>query len=102
MIALTDNSPIVIAHEKGLFKKYGINSVVAKGANWAAIRDSLSGGDLQATHMLTGMPIASTMGLLGSPKKPMIIPWILNRNGQSINLAKALKGKIQADPKFLK
>jgi nitrate/nitrite transport system substrate-binding protein len=69
MIALTDCSPIVIAHEKGLFKKYGINSVVAKGANWAAIRDSLSSGDIQATHMLIGMPIASTMGLLGSPKK---------------------------------
>ena len=26
MIALTDCSPIVIAHEKGFFKKYGINS----------------------------------------------------------------------------
>jgi nitrate/nitrite transport system substrate-binding protein len=25
MIALTDCSPIVIAHEKGFFKKYGIN-----------------------------------------------------------------------------
>ncbi len=84
IIALTDNSPIVIAHEKGFFKKYGINSTVAKGANWAAIRDSLSNGDNQATHMLIGMPIASTMGLLGSPKKPMVIPWMLNRNGQSI------------------
>src|SRR5215212_11165699 len=102
MIALTDCSPIVIAHEKGLFKKYGINSVVAKGANWAAIRDSLSNGDIQGTHMLTGMPIASTMGLLGSPKKPMIIPWILNRNGQSISLAKSFAGKVKDDPKALK
>ena len=37
IIALTDCSPIVIAHEKGFFKKYGINSTVSKGANWAAI-----------------------------------------------------------------
>ena len=102
IIALTDCSPIVIAHEKGLFKKYGINSVVAKGANWAAIRDSLSSGDIQGTHMLTGMPIASTMGLLGSPKKPMIIPWILNRNGQSITLKSELKGKVKDDPKAIK
>jgi nitrate/nitrite transport system substrate-binding protein len=93
MIALTDCSPIVIAHEKGFFRKYGINSTVSKGANWAAIRDSLSNGDIQATHMLLGMPIASTMGLLGSPKKPMIIPWILNRNVQSITLKADLKGK---------
>jgi nitrate/nitrite transport system substrate-binding protein len=102
MIALTDCSPIVIAHEKGMFKKYGINSVVAKGANWAAIRDSLSSGDIQGTHMLVGMPIASTMGLLGSPKKPMIIPWLLNRNGQSITLKSELKGKVKGDPKALK
>jgi nitrate/nitrite transport system substrate-binding protein len=102
MIALTDCSPIVIAHEKGLFKKYGINSTIVKGASWAAIRDSLSNGDIQATHMLIGMPIASTMGLLGSPKKPMVVPWMLNRNGQSITLKTALKGKVAADPKALK
>jgi len=102
MIALTDCSPIVIAHEKGFFKKYGINSIVSKGASWAAIRDALANGDIQATHMLIGMPIASTMGLLGSPKRPMIIPWLLNRNGQSITLAKAYKGKVQDDPKALK
>jgi nitrate/nitrite transport system substrate-binding protein len=102
IIALTDCSPIVIAHEKGLFQKYGIESTVSKGANWAAIRDSLSSGDLQATHMLLGMPIASTMGLLGSPRKPMVIPWILNRNGQSISLQNGFKGKVQVDPKALK
>ncbi len=102
IIALTDNSSIVIAHEKGLFKKYGINSTIIKGASWAAIRDSLSNGDIQATHMLIGMPIASTMGLLGSPKKPMIIPWMINRNGQAITLQNKFKGKVQADPKALK
>lgn len=102
MIALTDCSSIVIAHEKGLFKKYGIESTVSKGASWAAIRDALVSGDIQGTHMLTGMPIASTLGLLGSPKKPMIIPWLLNRNGQSITLASKFKGKVQAYPKALK
>jgi nitrate/nitrite transport system substrate-binding protein len=101
MIALTDCSPIVIAHEKEFFKKYGIQSTVAKGANWAAIRDSLSSGDLQATHMLLGMPIASTMGLLGAPKKPMVIPWLLNRNGQAITLKAAWKGAVKDDPKAL-
>jgi nitrate/nitrite transport system substrate-binding protein len=102
MIALTDCSPIVIAHEKGFFKKYGINSTVTKGANWAAIRDNLSTGSIQATHMLLGMPLASTMGLAGSPKKPMVIPWILNRNGQAITLKTEWKGKVAGDPKALK
>src|SRR6185503_8911322 len=94
--------PLVIAHEKGYFKKYGINATIVKGANWAAIRDSLTNGDIQATHMLLGMPIASTMGLLGSPKVPMVIPWILNRNGQAITLKSDFKGKVAADPKALR
>ena len=102
MIALTDCSPLVIAHEKGFFKKYGINSTVTKGANWAAIRDNLSSGSIQATHMLIGMPLASTMGLLGSPKKPMVIPWLLNRNGQAISLKTEWKGKVAGDAKAIK
>ena len=102
IIALTDCSPLVIATEKGFFKKYGLDVTIAKGANWAAIRDALSSGDNQFTHMLLGMPIASTMGLLGSPKKPMVIPWLLNRNGQAITLQAELKGKVGADPKALK
>ena len=102
IIALTDCSPLVIAAEKGFFKKYGLDVTIAKGANWAAIRDTLTSGDNQMTHMLLGMPIASTMGLLGSPKKPMVIPWLLNRNGQAITLKAEWKGKVGADPKALK
>lgn len=102
IIALTDCSPIVIAHEKGIFKKHGINSSVSKEASWAVIRDKLQNGDNQATHMLIGMPIASTMGLGGSVKKPMVYPWMLNRNGQAISLSAGLSGKVKDDPKALK
>jgi nitrate/nitrite transport system substrate-binding protein len=98
MIALTDCAPIVIAQEKGFFRKYGINATIVKGASWAAIRDSLSNGSIHGTHMLIGMPLASTMGLLGSPRLPMVAPWMLNRNGQAITLANRFKGRVAADP----
>jgi nitrate/nitrite transport system substrate-binding protein len=91
IIALTDCSPIVIAHELGYFKKFGIQSTISKEASWAVIRDKLSLGENQATHMLIGMPLASTMGLGGSPVKPMVTPWLLNRNGQAITLNNKLK-----------
>jgi nitrate/nitrite transport system substrate-binding protein len=91
IIALTDCAPIVIAHELGYFKQFGIESIISKEASWAVIRDKLSIGDNQATHMLIGMPLASTMGLAGSPIKPMIVPWLLNRNGQAITLSNQLK-----------
>ena len=96
MIALTDCASIVMAHELGLFKKFGIDSVVSKEASWAVIRDKLSLGENHGTHMLIGMPFASTMGLLGSPVKPMIIPWMVNRNGQAITLANKFKGTVKA------
>src|SRR5512134_1863402 len=91
IIALTDCAPIVMAHELGLFKKFGIESVVSKEASWAVIRDKLSLGENQATHMLIGMPLASTMGLAGAPVKPLVAPWLLNRNGQAITLNNTLK-----------
>jgi nitrate/nitrite transport system substrate-binding protein len=61
IIALTDCAPIVMAHELGYFKKFGIESIVSKEASWAVIRDKLTLGENQATHMLIGMPLASTM-----------------------------------------
>ena len=102
IIALTDCSPIVMAHELGYFKQFGIESVISKEASWAVIRDKLSIGDNQATHMLIGMPLASTMGLAGSPVKPMIIPWLLNRNGQAITLNNKLKQAGVKTPNDLK
>src|SRR2546422_11634543 len=71
IIALTDCSPIVMAHELGYFKQFGIDSIVSKEASWAVIRDKLSISDNQATHMLFGMPLASTIGLHSAPVKPM-------------------------------
>jgi nitrate/nitrite transport system substrate-binding protein len=102
IIALTDCSSIVMAHELGLFAKHGIQSTISKEASWAVIRDRLTLGENQATHMLYGMPYASTMGLLGSPKKPMIVALCLNRNGQAITLTKALLEKDVKRPHDLK
>ena len=102
IIALTDCAPIVMAHELGYFKKFGIESMVSKEASWAVIRDKLSLGENQATHMLIGMPLASTMGLAGSPVKPMVTPWLLNRNGQAITLNNKLKNAGVRKPAHVK
>src|SRR5437660_7931528 len=102
IIALTDCSSIVMAHELGLFKKHGIDSTISKEASWAVIRDRLTLGENQATHLLLGIPYASTMGLQGSPVKPMIIPMYLNRNGQAITLTKSLLDKGAKTPAQIK
>ena len=69
IIALTDCSSIVMAHELGLFKKYGIESTISKEASWAAVRDKINLGENQATHMLLGMSYASLTASV-SPRSP--------------------------------
>ena len=56
IIALTDCASIVMAHELGLFKKHGIESTISKEASWAVIRDRLTLGENQASHILLGIP----------------------------------------------
>src|SRR5205823_11595135 len=89
IIALTDCASIVMAYELGLFKKYGVEATISKEASWAVVRDRLSLGENQASHLLLGMAYSSTMGLLGSPTKPMVIPCYLNRNGSAMPLKTA-------------
>ena len=102
IIALTDCSSLVMAHELGLFKKYGIESTISKEASWAVIRDRLTLGENQATHLLVGTAYAMTMGLQGSPQKPTIVPLYLNRNGQAITLTKSLLDKGLKTPAQIK
>ena len=102
IIALTDCATIVMAYELGLLKKHGIEATISKEASWAVIRDRLSLGENQATHMLLGMPYASTMGLLGAPVKPMVIPFAIDRNGQGISLRKEFLSRGVKTPEQLK
>ena len=102
IIALTDCSSLVMAYELGLFKKYGIAATISKEASWAVIRDRLNLGENQASHLLLGIAYSSTMGLLGSPVKPMIIPCYLNRNGQAITLKKDFLAQRVKTPETLK
>src|SRR5258708_6283025 len=77
IIALTDCASIVMAHDLGYFKKFGINSIVSKEASWAVIRDKLTLGENHGTHMLIGIPFPSPIGLAASPVNPMAIPWMI-------------------------
>ena len=92
-IPLTDCASVVMAGELGLYKKYGLEVALSKEASWAAARDKLTIGENQASHLLYGMPYASTLGIAGAEGKtvPLIIPLALNQNGQAITLSNELK-----------
>ncbi len=87
ILPLTDCAPIVVAHEKNFFERFGIVSSVARFGSWTASRDGLLSGRAHAAQMLFGMPVAAAVGKLGAEHRPLVIPWILNRNGQAVTLS---------------
>jgi nitrate/nitrite transport system substrate-binding protein len=82
-IALTDCAPIVIAKEKGLFKKYGLNvKVVKEGGGWPGIQQKVINGEYDFSHALAGMPIAATLGINGNANLQALLS--LDFNGNAI------------------
>ncbi|MGC4120379.1 MAG: ABC transporter substrate-binding protein [Myxococcales bacterium] len=102
IVAVSSCAPIVVAHEKGFFKKHGLTSSIAKESSWATARDKLVSGENHGSHMKLAQPIGATMGLLGSPKTPMLAPYTLSRNGSVFMVSKKLEGVLTADPKTWK
>lgn len=91
-IPLTDCASVVIASVMGFDKKYGIKITPSKEASWAAVRDKLVNGELDASHVLYGLIYGVQMGI-GGPKKDMAVLMNLNHNGQAITLSKQLFDK---------
>jgi nitrate/nitrite transport system substrate-binding protein len=107
-IALTDSAPLIIAQEKGLFKKYGMTDVsVEKQASWPVTRDNLelgsANGGIDGAHILSPMPYLMALGKITKQPVPMYILARLNTNGQAISMANSYKDlKIGLDSKALK
>ncbi|MBW4358916.1 CmpA/NrtA family ABC transporter substrate-binding protein [Flavobacterium taihuense] len=93
-IPLTDCSPIVMAKELGLFKKYGVEVVVTKETSWANVRDKILTGELDGAHCLYTMPFSVYTGVGGKAGSEMKIAMMLNVNGQAITLSNDFCGKV--------
>jgi nitrate/nitrite transport system substrate-binding protein len=95
-IAITCATPLIMADPLGFYKKQGLNVTLNKTAGWALIRDKMLNREHDASHFLSPMPVAISMGL-GSVAQPMNVATIQNINGQAIVLAN--KHKDKRDPK---
>jgi len=91
-IPLTDCASVVMASVKGFDKKYGLTITPSKEASWAAVRDKLVNGELDAAHVLYGLVYGVQLGI-GGPKKDMAVLMAINNNGQGITLSNQLKDK---------
>jgi nitrate/nitrite transport system substrate-binding protein len=95
-IAITCASPLIMADPLGFYRQQGLNVQLMKTAGWALIRDKILNSEYDATHFLSPMPLAISLGL-GSTRTPMNVATIQNTNGQAITLH--VKHKDRRDPK---
>lgn len=100
-IPLTDCSSVVMAAVKKFDEKYGIKIIPSKEASWAAVRDKLVSGELDAAHVLYGLVYGLQMGV-GGPKTDMACLMTLNQNGQAISLSTQMKELGATDGESLK
>lgn len=85
-VPLTDCAPVVMAHELGLFRNYGLRVALHRELGWATIRDKVIHGELDAAHAIASMPVAATLGV-GSVVCECVSALVLNLNGNAITLS---------------
>lgn len=101
MIPLTDCAALVVAKEKGYFKKYGLEVSLSKEASWANIRDKVALGVLDGAQMLASMPIAASIGV-GALSKPTLTAFSMDLNGNAITVSSQLYNRmLKADPEAM-
>jgi len=94
-IPLTDCASVVMASVLGFDKKYGVKITPSKEASWAAIRDKVVNGELDAAHVLYGLIYGVHLGV-GGTKKDMAAK--TEKTGKPGKTAKP--GKKKGDFKF--
>ncbi|HUW75767.1 MAG TPA: CmpA/NrtA family ABC transporter substrate-binding protein [Gallionella sp.] len=91
-IPLTDCASVVIASLMKFDEKYGIKIIPVKQPSWAAVRDKVVSGELQAAQALYGLVYGVHLGI-GGLQKDMAVLMTINNNGQGISLASQLRDK---------
>jgi two-component system, oxyanion-binding sensor len=88
-VSLSDAAPLVAAKLLEFGHAHGLTLELSREPSWAALRDKLLAGDLDAAHALYGLAYGVQLGL-GGPQTDMAVLMVLNRNGQAITLSNRL------------
>ncbi|MCC5025551.1 MAG: ABC transporter substrate-binding protein [Candidatus Synoicihabitans palmerolidicus] len=94
-IKLTDCAPLVIAKEKGFFRDEGLAVEVIAQPNWNTLLDNVISGNLDGAHMLSGQPIAATIGI--GTKAHIVTAFTMDLNGNGITVSNAVWEAMQLE-----
>lgn len=88
-VPLADAAPLVAAKLLEFGHAHGLTLELSRQPSWAALRDKLLAGELDAAHTLYGLVYGVQLGI-GGPQQDMAVLMVLNRNGQAITLSNRL------------
>jgi ABC-type nitrate/sulfonate/bicarbonate transport system substrate-binding protein len=98
-VPLLDCAPLVIARDKGIFRRHGLDVLLLRERSWASLRDRVALGVLDGAQMLQAIPLAATAGL-GGLKVPMVTACVLNLGGNGITVSVDLWERLRGvDPR---
>lgn len=88
-LPLVDCAPMVVARERGLFLKYGLNVILSREVGWATVRDKIIYGELDVSMAVAGLAHAASYGL-GSIVTPCVSAMVIDANANGITLSNEL------------
>ncbi|MEM8654924.1 MAG: CmpA/NrtA family ABC transporter substrate-binding protein [Pseudomonadota bacterium] len=94
-VPLVDSAPLIVAQELGFAGDEGLTLNLLRQQSWAALRDLLALGHLDAAHMLAPLPVAMSLGLSG-PKARVDALMVLSVNGTVIGVSTAVATAMRA------
>lgn len=88
-VPLLDAAPLIIAEALGFAEEEGLSLELHTAPSWAALRDMLAVGQVDAAQMLAPVPVAMALGLGRGPVRFEAL-CVLNLNGNVIGISNAL------------
>jgi ABC-type nitrate/sulfonate/bicarbonate transport system substrate-binding protein len=89
LLRLVDSAPVLLAQERGLFARLGLEVSLSIEPSWSNTADKLTYGILDAAVMLPPLALAAAIGLRG-PQAQLIVPMGLTQGGNTIVLGRGV------------
>jgi len=88
-LPVSDCAPLVYAQETGLFAGYGLEVELSRESGWAALRDKVISGELDAAHAPAMLPFLANLGVESDPCA-CVSAMVLNLQGNAITISRQL------------
>ena len=89
-LAGLDAAPLLVAKQRKLFEKYGLNIELLQCQSWCEIDDLLRLERLDGAALSAAQPLSMAAGAVDSKSLPMVVSQTLSRNGNALVLSSNL------------